>query len=124
MTINPTAIDHVQITVPPEIEGQALRFYRDVLGLAQIDKPAALMSRGGCWFQLGSVQLHIAVEPGAQGGTSKRHICLLVRDLDAARAALEAAGVAIKDEPVTADGLQRFFVRDPAGNRIEIGVRP
>lgn len=123
MTINATALDHVQITVPPELEVEARRFYKSVLGLEEIEKPTALKARGGCWFQLGSMQIHIAIEPGAQGEPSKRHICLLVRDLGAARGALEAAGAAIKDEPITADGLQRFFVRDPAGNRIEIGAR-
>jgi Glyoxalase/Bleomycin resistance protein/Dioxygenase superfamily len=45
-----------------------------------------------------------------------------VRDLAAAKAAIQSHGVAIDSEGV-AEGLKRFFIRDPAGNRIEIGQR-
>jgi catechol 2,3-dioxygenase-like lactoylglutathione lyase family enzyme len=123
MTINALGLDHVQLTVPPELETAARRFYGDLLGLPEIQKPQALQKRGGCWFALGSVQLHIALEANGSGHDSRRHVCLLVRDLAAARRVLEAAGIAITGEPVTVDGLERFFVRDPAGNRLEIGER-
>ena len=33
-----------------------------------------------------------------------------------------AKGIAIEEESV-AEGLSRFFIRDPAGNRVEIGQR-
>lgn len=123
MSIHALAIDHVQVTVTPEAEADARQFYGSVLGLREIAKPDALKARGGCWFEIGGAQLHIAVEKGATGDASRRHVCLRVADLGAARAALTAAGIAIKDEPITADGLSRFFVRDPAGNRLEIGER-
>jgi catechol 2,3-dioxygenase-like lactoylglutathione lyase family enzyme len=123
MSINITALDHVQITVPPELEAEAKRFYGKVPGLTEIEKPAKLKARGGEWHALGTVQLHLAVDPGASGIASRRHVCLRVDDLAAARAALAEQGLAIIDEPITADGLTRFFVRDPAGNRIEIGER-
>jgi catechol 2,3-dioxygenase-like lactoylglutathione lyase family enzyme len=53
---------------------------------------------------------------------SKRHVCFLVPDLATARAHIVQHGVAIEEESV-AEGLHRFFIRDPAGNRIEIGQR-
>ena len=65
--------------------------------------------------------MHIGIDPDASP-KSKRHICFLVADLAAAKAAVQARGVAIEDEG-KAEGLIRFFVRDPAGNRIEIGQR-
>jgi len=74
--------------------------------------------------------MHIGVDPDhlidgrppPAGPKSKRHICFLTADLAAAKAAVLRAGVAIEEESV-AEGLSRFFVRDPAGNRIEIGHR-
>ena len=39
-----------------------------------------------------------------------------------AKQAMLALGTAIEEEGV-AEGLRRFFIRDPAGNRIEIGQR-
>ncbi len=53
---------------------------------------------------------------------SKRHICFLVSDLATAKTAVQAQAIPIEDEG-TAEGLIRFFIRDPAGNRIEIGQR-
>src|SRR3954453_484039 len=46
-------LDHVQIAAPPGCEGDARRFYGGLLGLAELDKPAALAARGGARFALG-----------------------------------------------------------------------
>lgn len=118
-----TRIDHVQLTVPPEQENAAKRFYGEILGLAEIEKPEELKPRGGAWYQLDKAQLHLAIDPGASGVGSRRHICLAVDNLDAARSALKRQGIEVIDEPIQADGLARFFIRDPAGNRVEIGQR-
>jgi len=121
MPLGITTIDHVQIAVPRALEAECLTFYRRVLGLSEIPKPKELRARGGAWFQLGNLQMHIGVDP-EPSPRSKRHVCFLVSDLAAARADVVAKGVAIEEEGV-AEGLKRFFVRDPAGNRIEIGQR-
>ena len=122
-TFKITAIDHVQVTVPPETEASAKRFYGEVLGLHEIAKPADLRARGGAWYRLGNGQLHLAIDQGASGSASRRHVCLAVDNLAAARDAMIAAGLDVIDEPIQADGLARFFLRDPAGNRVEIGQR-
>lgn len=36
---------------------------------------------------------------------------------------IKQRGVEIIPEPIQPDGLRRFFLCDPAGNRIEIGQR-
>lgn len=115
------AIDHVQMTVPRALEAECLAFYREVLELSEIVKPEALRGRGGAWFQVGDVQFHIGVDPEASP-KSKRHVCFRVADLAAAKADVIAKGVTIDSEGV-AEGLKRFFIFDPAGNRIEIGQR-
>jgi len=49
------------------------------------------------------------------------HIALLVPDLDAARATLEAAGISLSGGPVQFTPTARgFFVRDPDRNVIEL----
>jgi catechol 2,3-dioxygenase-like lactoylglutathione lyase family enzyme len=121
MSLGITAIDHVQITVPRALEKECLAFYRGLLGLAEIAKPVELRGRGGAWFQLANLQLHIGVDPEASPA-SKRHVCFLVNDLAIARTRARMAGLAVEKEE-TAEGLSRFFIRDPAGNRIEIGQR-
>jgi catechol 2,3-dioxygenase-like lactoylglutathione lyase family enzyme len=121
MSLGILGIDHVQIAVPKALEAECVAFYRNVLALPEIEKPEHLKARGGAWFQVGPTQMHVGIdaEPSPK---SKRHVCFLVSDLAEARAAVVAQGVPLEDEG-KAEGLIRFFVRDPAGNRIEIGQR-
>ncbi len=123
MSLRITRIDHVQITVPREVEAEALRFYGEVLGLERIPKPPEAAKRGGGWFRRGGIQVHVSVEnvDGAQC-ESRRHVCYAVADLAEARALLEGAGVAILEDPRPEPGLSRFYVFDPGGNRIEIAA--
>lgn len=121
MTLGIQAVDHVQVTVPKARETECLAFYREVLSLPEIPKPAELRARGGAWFQLANLQVHVGVDP-EPSPLSKRHVCFLVNDLAAAKAQVTGRGIAIEEESV-AEGLSRFFIRDPAGNRIEIGQR-
>ncbi|MGZ5938002.1 MAG: VOC family protein [Rhizomicrobium sp.] len=121
MSLGITGIDHVQIAVPRALETECLKFYREIFAFPELAKPVELQARGGAWFQVGPLQMHIGVEPDASP-KSKRHICFLTGDLGKAKAFVLARGIAIEEESV-AEGLSRFFVRDPAGNRIEIGQR-
>jgi catechol 2,3-dioxygenase-like lactoylglutathione lyase family enzyme len=121
MALRVSGIDHVQIAVPKALEAQCLKFYREIFAFPEVDKPAELRARGGAWFEVGALQMHIGVDPDASP-KSRRHICFLTDDLARAKAFVLAQGIAIESEGV-AEGLSRFFIRDPAGNRIEIGQR-
>jgi catechol 2,3-dioxygenase-like lactoylglutathione lyase family enzyme len=121
VTFRITALDHVNIAIPRAREAEVLRFYREVLGLLEIPKPQELRARGGAWFEAGNAQIHISLED-MEAPLSRRHVCVLVDNLDHARQAMTRHHVAI-EEGGTAEGLTRFFVRDPVGNRIEIGYR-
>ncbi len=99
----------------------AEHFYGTVLGLERAPRPAD-SARQGAWFQLGGFELHISFEAGARNADSKRHVAFEVDGLLALRERLAASGVAIDDgRPAT--GVTRFFVRDPAGNRLEFFER-
>jgi catechol 2,3-dioxygenase-like lactoylglutathione lyase family enzyme len=119
MPLGITEIHHVQIAVPRATEAECLAFYRQVFGLQEIPKPVELRSRGGAWFKIGTMQMHIGLDAGPSP-KSKRHICFLVEDLAVTKAQVLASGIAIEEESV-AEGLSRIFIRDPAGNRIELG---
>ena len=121
MPFQVTGIDHIQIAVPKPLEPECLAFYREVLRLPEISKPEELRGRGGAWFQVGPLQLHLGVDPEGSP-PSKRHVCFLVVDLNAAKTELAARGIHIEGES-EAEGLRRLLIRDPAGNRLEIGQR-
>jgi catechol 2,3-dioxygenase-like lactoylglutathione lyase family enzyme len=111
-------IDHVQIAIPPGADDIARRFYGEVLGLAEIPKPAALTRRGGAWFALGEAQLHLGV--AADFRPAKRaHVALEVDDLDRIAARCQTAGHEPRSDGAV-PGRRRLFVDDPFGNRIEI----
>ncbi|NQD67328.1 glyoxalase [Bacillus haikouensis] len=117
MAVSFKGIDHVQLAAPEDCETEARKFYSEIIGLSEIPKPENLQGRGGCWFQFGSQELHIGVQPDFKPAT-KAHPGLLVEGLDDFRNNLIEKGIQVKeDTPIK--GRTRFFVSDPFGNRIE-----
>jgi catechol 2,3-dioxygenase-like lactoylglutathione lyase family enzyme len=99
------------------VRRSARAFYADVLGLAEVEKPAPLAARGGCWFAAPGTVLHLGVEANFRP-QRRAHPALLVRDLAAAERALAAAGVATVPDTAL-PGVRRCYAADPFGNRIE-----
>jgi catechol 2,3-dioxygenase-like lactoylglutathione lyase family enzyme len=114
-----TALHHVNVTVSAELEPAAKDFYRSVLGLKQVTKPAT-SRQSGAWYQIGETQLHLSVEDETPRPLSSRHICFTVSDLAAAEKRFRDAGVEIIPDPRPNPGSPRFYVRDPGGNQLEI----
>lgn len=113
-----SAIDHVQLAMPVGGEEAARKFYAELLGMREIPKPAELLKRGGCWFESGSVQIHLGVEEDFRPA-KKAHPALRCTDYDAVVAKLRAAGVNLT-EPDDIPGVRRCHIHDPFGNRIEL----
>jgi catechol 2,3-dioxygenase-like lactoylglutathione lyase family enzyme len=111
-------IDHVQLAAPPGCEDEARRFFGGLLGLEELEKPAPLRERGGVWFRIGPQQLHVGVEADF-APARKAHPAFAVRDYDAVRARLRAAGFDVAADNVL-PGVRRCYVADPWGNRIEL----
>ncbi len=99
---------------------RAVAFYHEVLGLTEIEipstfKPAGLNVR---WFRLGAQQIHLLQGAENPPGT-QRHMALQVDDAHAARAWMNTKGFVV-EETILIPGADRFFVRDPDDNLIEI----
>ena len=119
-------LDHVTIQIDDdEALRHALEFYVELLGLAPLDRPAYTDNgRPGAWLQCGPHQLHIITGAGAsaENRASRRHPAFRVSDLEGLRKRLQTAGVEI----IAGNrfpGQERFFVRDPWGNRLEFVER-
>ncbi|MDH4384282.1 MAG: VOC family protein [Caulobacter sp.] len=111
------AIDHVQIAIPPGGEEKARAFYGDLLGLVEVPKPPAMAARGGCWFESGAIKVHLGVEQDFRANV-KAHVAFEVDDVQALSDLARAAGYAVKPDDEIAD-VERAFVFDPFGNRLE-----
>lgn len=112
-------LDHVQLAMPEGGEPLAREFYGGLLGLTEVDKPIPLSGRGGCWFAgAGGLHVHLGVEVEFRP-SRKAHPAFLVDDLAALCGWIHAAGMEIvtDDEDI---GVERCYVADPFGNRIEL----
>jgi catechol 2,3-dioxygenase-like lactoylglutathione lyase family enzyme len=122
-------LHHVQVACPAGGEQAARRFYADGLGMTEVDKPAALRGRGGCWFRAydaaGAVaaEIHVGVEDPFTPAR-KAHPALVVEDeaeLARLAAQLTKGGHQVDErERTTFAGYLRFHVDDPHGNRVEV----
>ena len=113
-----------QVAQPSRDLVRSVAFYRDVLGATHI---ATFNPPGLAFFEIGGVRLMLNAIPGAIGREGSP-LYFAVDDIDAAAAALLAAGVEIEQEPapVHRDEAGDFgpagseewmsFFRDPDGN--------
>jgi catechol 2,3-dioxygenase-like lactoylglutathione lyase family enzyme len=120
-------LDHVNLLIDAadDAMAKARAFYEDLLGLEPLERPTNTDSGSpGAWYQCGPQQLHLTTENDAStvNKTSRRHPAFRVANLEAMRSRLESAGVEI----IAGNrfpGQERFFVRDPWGNRLEFVER-
>ena len=119
------AIQHVSVIVADT--QQSLRFYRDVLDLPE-DPQRPDLGYPGAWLTIGAQQIHLLELPNpdpvtcrpAHGGRD-RHCALTLRDLDALRRRLEAAGIPYT---LSKSGRRALFCRDPDNNALEFIEAP
>lgn len=82
-------------------------------------EPEPLKKRGGVWFQCGAHQVHIGVQPDFVPA-KKAHPAFQVQRLNELHAHLLAHQVPVIDDDARSDeGIKRFYVQDPFGNRLE-----
>lgn len=97
-------------------------FFGGVLGLEEIERPAFRFP--GAWYALGDRQLHLIQSPDPESDPAGRmnradHMALEVRDVDAVRQRLDAAGIAFREGGNRDLGMEQLFCQDPDGHLIE-----
>jgi catechol 2,3-dioxygenase-like lactoylglutathione lyase family enzyme len=100
---------------------ESLRFYIDVFGMERLPSPN--FSQHVEWLRLGEQQLHLFLR--AEPAPELHHIALDVDDFEAAYLKArelglldeQAFGAAVRELP---DGAVQMYIRDPAGNLVEI----
>jgi len=108
-------IDHCSVIIT-DVE-RSRRFYRDLLGLREINRPRTFDFMV-LWFDLGDQHLHLLLKDKPDV-ISPRHFALRVADAAQAREFFRTHQIPTQ-ETTTIPGADRFFITDPDGNRIEI----
>jgi len=110
-----SGIHHVGIPVA-DFE-TSLAFYTGVLGLEQIQHPKSWNVR---WLRMGDQHVHLQkADISKLGPDGPRHFALYVDDADAARKFLTEQGYKLEEQPLL-KGSDRFYVKDPDGNSVEL----
>ncbi len=117
MTFSILRIDHVQVAAPAGQEAAAIAFYAGILGMKTIEKPQTLKERGGVWFEFGTHQLHVGVEDPFSPA-KKAHPAFRVAGYTEMKEYLLANKIDFKEDDSIPE-VERFFVFDPFGNRLE-----
>lgn len=121
-------LHHVQVPMPAGGEAEARRFYAEALGLTEVEKPAALAGRGGCWFRsydgdIVTAEIHLGVDDPftPQRKAHPALVCDSVSELEALASRVEEGGYEVSwSERETLAGYVRFHTRDGFGNRLEV----
>ncbi len=113
-----TRVAHVSVNVEGSLD-ETRRFYSDVLGLGDLDRPD-IPGVGGHWHGLGEAELHLVDAPSAGQGIDPTgpHFCVFVDDLDAAIRELDDRSIPHLDAAQGA--VRQVWITDPAGNTIEL----
>jgi lactoylglutathione lyase len=99
---------------------ESVRFYRDFFGMLEI--PAPDFPTPVRWLRVGDLQLHLFKSENP--APARHHFALDVDDFEAAY--LRAAELGIAEEGYypdvreLPDGAVQMYVRDPAGNLVEV----
>ncbi len=120
-------LHHVSLAVTDLDRAKA--FYKDVLGLEEIDRPP--FDFPGAWFKIGDEgqQLHLIVHKGEtlrKGGMDTRdgHFAVRVHSFDETVKWLEKCGVEFVSNRNSTAGFPQIFVLDPDRNIIELNADP
>ena len=113
-----SALEHVTVTTPEELQDEVLAWYGDVLGLERLEKPEGVKP-DGAWFRAGHQQIHVLIDP--HNPPKNAHFCLLVTEFGSFVENLRAHGCHM-EQARQIPGRHRCFTRDPAGNSIEIAA--
>ncbi|WP_322348824.1 VOC family protein [Paenibacillus albus] len=118
-------IHHVSIIVT-DIE-RAKAFYREVIGLEEIQRPA--FDFPGTWYAIGAggQQLHLIVHEGETkraGGIDTRdgHFAIRVADFDVTIDWLNKCGIPHRSNRNSITGFAQIFIMDPDHNVIELNA--
>jgi len=119
-------LHHVAVCVT-DLE-RSKRFYGEVLGLTEIERPPFTFP--GAWYELSDGgQLHLIVHsnPRALRGTRAvdildGHVAFRIQDYERAVAHLRAHGVDCFELPQNITPWKQLYFTDPDGNQIELNV--
>ena len=124
MSFDVESLHHV--TIPVRDLERSKRFYGELLGLQEVDRPP--FGFPGAWYALGDGQLHLVADGGGTFRPDDRvnprdsHFAIRVESFDEAVELLRSSGLAITVDRHSVTGFPQLYVVDPDGHVIEVNA--
>ncbi|MCC5890361.1 MAG: hypothetical protein JJU01_07310 [Alkalibacterium sp.] len=117
MNFSFNGIDHIQLTAPLGTEKEVRRFFGDVLGCPEVEKPSTLSHFDSLWFDMGRHIIHIGLDEDHHA-EKRGHPAFDVQNIQGLMDRLDANDVPY-EEDFNMPGARRFYTYSFFGHRME-----
>jgi len=117
------SINHIQLVAEKDLVIQLRNFYCDVVGLTEGFRPT--FERFGFWLYIGDKDVIHLITPKEGDGRSSRkssfdHVAFKTNDYESVLKKLNALNIPFEEKSIPGMAAYQIFLRDPAGNRVEL----
>ena len=117
------SINHIQLVAEKDLVIQLRDFYCDVVGLTEGFRPT--FERFGLWLYIGDKDVIHLITPKEDDGRSSQkssfdHVAFKTGDYPGVLKKLKSLNISFEEKPIPDMTAHQIFLRDPAGNRVEL----
>ena len=117
------SINHIQLVAEKDLVVQLKDFYCDIVGLREGFRPS--FERFGYWLYIGDRDVvHLITPKEGDGRSSQKssydHVAFKTADYENVLKRLQSLNVPFEEKPIPGMTAHQIFLRDPAGNRVEL----
>jgi catechol 2,3-dioxygenase-like lactoylglutathione lyase family enzyme len=117
------SINHIQLVAEKDLVIQLRDFYCNVVGLTEGFRPA--FERFGFWLYIEDKDVLHLITPKEGDGRSPQkssfdHIAFKTTDYQGVLQKLKTLNILFEEKPIPGMTAHQIFLRDPAGNRVEL----
>ena len=117
------SINHIQLVAEKDLVIQLRDFYCDVVGLTEGFRPA--FERFGFWLYINDKDVVHLITPKEGDDRSSHkssydHVAFKAGDYEGVLKKLKTLNILFEEKPIPGMTAHQIFLRDPAGNRVEL----
>ena len=117
------SINHIQLVAEKDLVLKLRDFYCDVVGLSEGFRPA--FDRFGYWLYIGDKDVLHLITPKegdvrSQQKSSFDHVAFKTANYQDVLKKLKLLNISFEERPIPGMTAHQIFLRDPAGNRVEL----
>ena len=117
------SINHIQLVAEKDLVIKLRDFYCNVVGLSEGFRPA--FERFGFWLYINDKDVVHLITPkeGDDRSTHKSsydHVAFKAGDYEGVLKKLKTLNIPFEEKPIPGMTAHQIFLRDPAGNRVEL----